>query len=171
MPPASTVKYKRAARYLFSGMSQAKATHKAKIHTTMATANVKAHLTVRHPIVVEELARLEKIAFDEAVLSKKEKLEASATLSREIESQLRNQIDAKNEDDDAPDLDHKLLDSYIKLGKRDDVLQGHQQQAETNRQDKLDAAISSWVMDVRQAREQPHRMRTVTEEVFELDDQ
>jgi hypothetical protein len=171
MPPSKHTKLRKVARCLFAGMTQAQSTVKAKIHANIDIANTLAYKTVRNPVVVEELARLEKIAFDESVLSKKEKLQASATLSREIEEQLKEQIDAKNEDPEAEGLDHKLLDSYIKLGKRDDVLQGHQIQAETNPQDKLDAAISAWVMESREANATPNRMRTVEEEVIELEEE
>jgi hypothetical protein len=169
--PATNAKYRRMARYMHQGLAQAKASHKAGVHATMETARAKAWLTAKLPVVVEELARLDKIEFDEAVLSKKEKLEASATLSREIEAQLKEQIDKKETDPDAEGIDHKLLDSYIKLGKRDDVLQGHQIQAETNPQDKIDAAISSWVMESRSNNAQPNRMRVVEEEIIELEEE
>jgi len=167
---SKVLKYKKVARNLFKGMSQAQSTYDAGVHSTLDIANTLAYKTVRNQVVVDELARLEKVAFDKSVLSKKEKLQASATLSREIENQLKGQIEAKNADPDTDGMDHKLLDSYIKLGKRDDVLQGHQIQAETNPQDKLDAAISSWVMESRADNEKPNRVRTVTEEVIELDE-
>jgi len=146
------------------GMSQATACVKAGVIATMVDANKKAYKTVRNPIVVEERERLEKIEFDEAVLSKKEKLEVSAKISRGLADRIQTQLD-----DEEGEVDHRIIEAFIKTGKRDDVLQGHQISAETNPQDKIDAAISSWVMESREANNQENYTRVIDVEAEEVE--
>ena len=155
MSRATSAKYRRLARILHTGMAQAPACVKAGIHATLEGANKGAYLTVRNPIVVEELARLEGIETSASVMSKNEKLEVSANMSRELGDKIQAQLESEEP------IDHKLIDSFIKLGKRDDVLQGHQISAETNPQDRIDMAISSWVMEVREGKNQPNQTRVI----------
>ena len=162
--PASDSKYRKLARFVFQGYSWPDAGVASGVHKNRKVARAKAYALKRNVIVKEELEKLNKAENYAIVMTKQEKLEKSALLSRAVSDKLQEQIESDQ------DLDHKLMDSYIKLGKRDDVLQGHQIQAETNPQDKIDAAVSEWVMSIRKDNDVPNKMRIVKEEVIELED-
>ena len=153
MPKSTKAQYRKAARLYFKNKSQANATFEAGIHGDMEIAKKNAYLLFKpetgNKELLAELARLEQIEFDEAVLSKKEKLETGAMISRGIADKIEKQLD-----DDEGEIDHKLIDSFVKLGKRDDVLQGHQIQAETNPQDKKDQMVADWFMEVQKQNEE-----------------
>lgn len=147
MSRATKAQYKKAARLYFSGkFNQAQACVKAKVYTNLETADSNCYKIFNpetgNAYLLEELERLRAIEFDESVMSKKEKLETNALLSRGVTDRIKRTLD-----DDEAEIDHKLIDSFVKLGKRDDVLQGHQIMAETNPQDKEDAMIAGWLME------------------------
>lgn len=163
---AAKSKYKKFAKLVYSGYSTVDAGVVAGIHKNKAVAGRLSYKLLKNKIVSAEMQRLEAAETYAIVMTKQEKLEKSAVLTRAVQEKLEDQLNPEEEGE----LDHKLLDSYIKLGKRDDVLQGHQIQAETNPQDKLDKAISDWVMESRDNNAQPNRMRVVQEEVIELEE-
>lgn len=148
MGKATKAQYKKAARLYASGQcSQAQALFEAKIYPTIESAQSNGYRVFKNnEIVLAEMKRVDDIEFDKDVMSKKEKLAVSAALSRGIQERIEKQIEKEEED-----LDHKLIDSFVKLVKRDDTLQGHNIMAETNPVDKLDAAISGWVLEIRQS--------------------
>jgi hypothetical protein len=153
MSKATKAQYRRAARLYHSGLSQAEAVVKAGVYSNIVTAKKCCHNIFKpetgNQYLLDELERLRKVEFDEAVLSKKEKLETNARLSRKLADKLDESLDSED-----GEIDHKAIDSYVKLGKRDDVLQGHQIQAETNPQDKKDQMIADWFMEVQRQNEE-----------------
>ena len=154
MGRASNAQYRKAARLHFGGMSQWESLMKSKCYTSEQAAKANGHKLFKRDgtgqnELIAEFERLEKIEFDEAVLSKKEKLEANAHLSRGLFEKAQAQLE-----DEEGEVDHKLLDSFNKIGKRDDVLQGHQIMAETNPIDKKDQMIADWMMEAMQANEE-----------------
>lgn len=154
MPLAKASAYRKAARLYATGKySQAVACHKAGIYSTLESAQKQAYALFKEETgnkhLLAELERVNQIEYDAIALSKKEKLEANAVISRGIADKLRKQLEEEDEE-----IDHKLIDSYVKLGKRDDVLQGHQIMAETNPQDKKDAMIADWFMEVQRQNEE-----------------
>lgn len=144
MPRAKNAKYKKAARiYVAEGCSQATALFKAGVYAKMETAQTKAWIQFRdNEVLKDEIAMIEGKATEAAVLAKVEKLEASARISR----LLANKIEVNLQGDE--DIDNKTIDSFVKVGKRDDQLQGHAIMAETNPQDKQDALLSSWMLEI-----------------------
>ena len=152
MGRATNAQYRRCARLVHKGMKLPQALMESKCYTSLSAAKSNGWKLMRRDgsgqaELLAELDRCEQVEFDEAVLSKKEKLQASAALSRGLYDKVQQQIDEDEE------IDHKLLDSFNKLGKRDDVLQGHQILAETNPQDKKDAMLSGWMMEAMQENE------------------
>ncbi len=147
--------YLKAARLNHGGLSQAKSTFQAKIHCSMAVANCKASaLFKNNDVVLAEMERLNQIDFDAAVLSKKEKLETSASISRALTDRITDQLEGEDEE-----IDHKALDSWVKVNKRDDSLQGHAIQAEVNPQDKGTQIICGWVAELIEANDKKNRIK------------
>ena len=142
--PASNAKYRRAAEiYHREDCTQAMCLFKAKVYAKIETANTKAHLVVRDNVIFRtHLAKLQSASFDAVVLAKAEKLEASAKISRLLADKITDNL----EGDD--DIDNKTIDSFVKVGKRDDQLQGHSIAQETNPNDKQDALLSSWMLEI-----------------------
>lgn len=145
MAKATKAKYKKAARLHVSGMNQAESLVQAGVYTNLLTAKSNGHKVFRdNEIVKAEMKRYELVQFEEFAISKKEKLAISAEISRKLEEQILDQLE-----DEGVEVNTKLLAEYIKMGKRDDALQGHNIQAETNPQDKRDMLINDWVMESR----------------------
>ncbi len=100
MPKASNSKYRKFARLVYSGYSCADAGVAAGIHKNKAVANKLAHKLVVHPIVAEETKRLTDQEDFELIMSKREKLEKSALLSRKVAEVIETQFE--------PDDDGKM---------------------------------------------------------------
>lgn len=148
MPAATKAQYRKAARLYHSGKySQVQALLKSGVYTSEKAAIANGYSVFDrengNKIVCEELERLEAIEFDESVMSKKEKLQQNAALSRALFDRVAGQLERGEEE-----IDHKALDNFNKIGKRDDSLQGHQIQAETNPQDKIDAMIADIFIEI-----------------------
>ena len=144
MPRATNAKYRKAAEiYHAKGCSQAQALLEAKVYAKMETARTKAHLVFReNEVFIEHLNKLQNKSFDAAVLAKAEKLEASAKITRLLSDKIQDNLEGED------DIDNKAIDSFVKMGKRDDQLQGHAIMAETNPQDKQDALLSGWMLEI-----------------------
>lgn len=143
MPRATNAKYRKAAEiYHAKGCSQAQALLEAKVYAKMETARTKAHLVFReNEVFKEHLAKLQNKSFDAAVLAKAEKLEASAEISRLLADKIKDNLEGED------DIDNKAIDSFVKIGKRDDQLQGHSIAQETNPNDKQDATLIGWFLE------------------------
>ena len=140
-------KYLKAAKYRVQGCSEVDALVKAKV-MNKESALKSGYLVFRRDYMQAEMERLKEIEDAQFALSKAEKLEQNANLMRGLYEKLNGQIK-----DEKADIDNKAVDSFVKLGKRDDQLQGHQVMAETNPQDKADALLADWVMEMQRENE------------------